>query len=386
MGEYSRDSSSQRSGKEHHFRFGDILTGVLLSLQLLLDKPVSKRVKKTRSGRERIDFSKPLLILLYTHVFMGKKYCGFAAERIFGRSCPSKNRCQWSCNLRDTAQADALIFHAYDIQYYHDSLPSRSETKANAIWILWSDEPPSMVDYALLKPHRFNWTMSYKLNSEVSLASYGLFSRRTQPLSNEDYNQWINDEFSRRTNGALWFVSNCETKQRLDYFHQLRRQSTLLVEGYGRCVDNYPMHWCSAGTPCEQEYMSQFKFYLSFESTTCRDYITEKFYKALYHHLIPIIHGPARADYERLAPPNSFLHVDDFDKNVTRLAQRLQEIHSDRQLFSSYHQWRKTLEVIIDRKALERIRMCELCQRLNQVKQGETTYYEDVEEFYRESC
>lgn len=132
--------------------------------------------------------------------------------------------------------------------------------------------------------------------------------------------------------------------------------------------------------------MSNFKFYLSFESNTCQDYITEKFYKAFYYGLIPIVYGPDKTDYNRLAPKNSFIHIDDFNKDMTELARYIEKIHSNLTLFSSFHQWRKNYEIIIDGKALERIRMCELCQRLVNLRQGDMIYYEAIDQFYGDKC
>jgi hypothetical protein len=265
-------------------------------------------------------------------------------------------------------------------------MPARSETKPNSVWILWSDEPPSIINYSLLNSYHFNWTISYKLNSEISIATYGLFSKRTNPLSDNEYNYWIKKEFINRTHGALWFVSNCKSKKRLELFYKLKQSSNLLVEGYGRCVDYYPIHLCSSSSPCEYDYMSTFKFYLSFESNTCRDYITEKFYKAFYYGLIPIVYGPEKNDYNRLAPKNSFIHIDDFDKDMNKLSNYLEEIHSNISLFSIFHQWRKDYEVIIDGKALERIRMCELCQRLIHIRKSDMIYYENIDQFYNDKC
>lgn len=327
-----------------------------------------------------------MLILLYTNIFLHKKYCTFTIDRIFGASCPSKNQCKWSCSNKKLAEADAIIFHAYDLQYYHGTIPNRTDTKPNSIWILWSDEPPSMVDYSLFKSYEFNWTISYKINSEISVGSYGLFSKREDVWSNDEYNEWIKKQFNQRLNGALWFVSNCNARQRLNYYYDLRKQQNTTVEGYGRCVDYYPGHLCGAGTQCEYDYMSQYKYYLSFESTTCRDYITEKFYKPLYHGLIPIVHGPDEKDYKNHAPLNSFIHINQFDRNMTKLANYLQEIHLNYELYSKYHEWRKTYEVIIDGKALERIRMCELCQRLSKLRGDDITYYRDIEQFFNEKC
>lgn len=265
-------------------------------------------------------------------------------------------------------------------------MPDRSQTKPNSVWILWSDEPPSIIDYTPFNSYHFNWTISYKLNSEVSLATYGLFSKRTDPLSIDEYNDWIENEFTRRTSGALWFVSNCYAKKRLAIFNKLKSSTDLLIEGYGRCVDYYPLHFCRSYSQCESDYMSNFKFYLSFESNTCQDYITEKFYKAFYYGLIPIVYGPEKANYERLAPKNSFIYLNDYPRDLRKLAQDLESIHSNQTLFSSFHQWRRTFDVILDGHALERIRMCELCQRLVDLRQGTRIYYKNLREFYNEKC
>ncbi|CAF1396090.1 unnamed protein product [Rotaria sordida] len=365
----------------------DSINGILeMKQNILLNDSISKQVKAIKHGNEEIQSSSHILILLYTSIFLSKKYCNLKADNIFGQTCPSKSQCQWTCDNRKLGQADAIIFHAYDIQYYQGRVPNRSETKKNSIWILWSDEPPSMVDYTLFQDYKFNWTISYKLNSEISIGSYGLFSKRKITLSNTDFNRWIDEQFNERSKGALWFVSNCHSKQRLEYYYNLKHQKLISVEGYGRCVDYYPMHFCRAGSQCERDYMSKFKFYLSFESITCRDYITEKFFKAFYHGLIPIVYGPDRIDYNQLAPADSFIHINDFDKDMNKLAKHLQEIHSNYNLYATYHQWRKKYEVIIDPKALERIRMCELCERLSKIRQDDITYYKNIKQFYNEKC
>jgi hypothetical protein len=52
----------------------------------------------------------------------------------------------------------------------------------------------------------------------------------------------------------------------------------------------------------------QYKFYLSFENSICRDYITEKFYQPLLNSMVPVVYGGA--DYE--ASPDSFIDVRNF--------------------------------------------------------------------------
>ena len=54
-----------------------------------------------------------------------------------------------------------------------------------------------------------------------------------------------------------------------------------------------------------------YKFYLAFENSKCRDYVTEKFYNALLYSMVPVVYGGG--DYEALgAPPNSYIDARNF--------------------------------------------------------------------------
>ena len=58
-----------------------------------------------------------------------------------------------------------------------------------------------------------------------------------------------------------------------------------------------------------------YKFYLAFENSICRDYVTEKFYNALLFSTVPVVYGGA--DYESIgAPHNSFIDVRNFHSGI----------------------------------------------------------------------
>ncbi|CAF0898887.1 unnamed protein product [Didymodactylos carnosus] len=323
--------------------------------------------------------TEPKLILLYTTVFGNGKYCSWSSEQIFGVTCPYQ--CIWSCKRREHfSTADAIIFHAYDIETLHQSVPDRQNIKKNAVFILWSDEPATMINYKQFNKYHFNWTISYKLDSEVSIASYGVYSA-LEKKSNK-VNKWIYNQFHQRQTSALWFVSNCDAIQRLTLYNKLKK--IFPINGYGRCVDYYPTHWCKPYTPCEKNYMIKYKYYLSFESNTCSSYVTEKFWRALYFGLIPIVYGPKKEDYINIAPPSSFIHVDEFH-SLNDLSKYLYQVGNNHTLYASYHQWRAKYSIIIDGKALDQIRMCELCKRLMEQK-SQTRYYNNIFEYFNEGC
>lgn len=60
-----------------------------------------------------------------------------------------------------------------------------------------------------------------------------------------------------------------------------------------------------------------YKYYLAFENSLCRDYVTEKFYKPLLYTTVPVVYGGA--DYEVAgAPPNSYIDVRKFSSGNFR--------------------------------------------------------------------
>jgi len=109
-----------------------------------------------------------------------------------------------------------------------------------------------------------------------------------------------------------------------------------------------------------------YKFYLSFENSNCRHYITEKLYRNAngYNNLdylvVPIVMGPSREDYEKFAPPASFIHVDDF-KSPKDLANYLNSLSSDDTAYLSYFRW-KFVGKFIDTKF-----MCRVCALLHSI-------------------
>src|SRR5215470_4615621 len=94
-----------------------------------------------------------------------------------------------------------------------------------------------------------------------------------------------------------------------------------------------------------------YKFYLAFENSNCRDYITEKFFvNGLGHNrenfnLVPIVMGGHPDDYQRSAPQNSYIHVDDFE-SPAQLAQYLNYLDGNATAYNEYFRWKGSGEFI----------------------------------------
>jgi hypothetical protein len=251
------------------------------------------------------------LLIEYTNVFGYQKFCKKNSSEIFGDQCPYKNFF-YSCNHSLASQAQLLLFHKYDVT--PNTIPSKNFTRnSSQIWLLWHDEPNFVHPYDL-NIYEFNWTTSYVFDAEASIGAYGMTIIRDKSLTNEEFNKYISQEFSSRYHQALWFVTNCGAKRRLKYFRELREYFPIQV--FGSCVqlnESLPSlnayqiakklilskkfnnrtllsTNCNRWSSCEEEQMKLNMFYLAFESQSCKDYITEKFWRALKYGLIPSIY------------------------------------------------------------------------------------------------
>jgi hypothetical protein len=267
--------------------------------------------------------------------------------------------------------------HRSDINF--DKLPKERNTEQ--IWLFWHDEPLGVQKKAI--SFQFNWTISYRFNSEANIGAYGLTILRDEVLSLKEFDSYINKQFHSRESNAIWFVSNCRPQARLDYYKQLVSYYPL-IKVYGNCVRQNQTNHCQRQSQCEISELSKNKFYLAFESQSCRDYITEKFWRAVAYGIIPIVFGPHdKKSLERIAPPNSFIYTGDYE-SVSELAEHLTEISQNRTLFSEYHRWRRFYQVLHRPEDIEHYRFCELCYRLN--TNQKRIYYQDLNKFFLEDC
>lgn len=77
--------------------------------------------------------------------------------------------------------------------------------------------------------------------------------------------------------------------------------------------------------------------------------------------VLPIVMGAHPDDYARLAPPKSYIHVDDFE-SPKALAEYLQKVDKDDDLYNSYFRWKGTGK-FIDTKF-----WCRLCTMVHEAQ------------------
>lgn len=145
-----------------------------------------------------------------------------------------------------------------------------------------------------------------------------------------------------KTKFAVMFSSNCNRvpNERLKYLKEL--QKFITVDLFGRCGKPLPCESFMRSNKCLSSLAKKYKFYFAFENSNCRDYITEKFFNnALNNDILPVALGAHPSDYNDAAPPNSFVHVDDFS-SPKELAEYLITLDKNDTLYNEYFAWKGT--------------------------------------------
>lgn len=120
-------------------------------------------------------------------------------------------------------------------------------------------------------------------------------------------------------------------------------------------------------------------FYLSFENSLCVDYVTEKLYNALEHHIVPVVFGGA--DYNRFMPPGSYIDAQAF-RTATELVEHLRYLMDNPAEYVRYFWWKQHYALG------DTNQYCDLCQRLHSVSARERVqYYRDIKAWwYDDAC
>ena len=108
-------------------------------------------------------------------------------------------------------------------------------------------------------------------------------------------------------------------------------------------------------------------FYLSFENSLCKDYITEKFFNAFKRKIVPVVLGGAlggqvdSSDYVKGlgTPHHSFIDARRHS-SPKLLAKYLNELFASPQLYAEYFWWKGHYNVTFDPTQVTRNTYCDI--------------------------
>lgn len=268
---------------------------------------------------------------------------------------------------RPVASFDAVVFHGPEYDLLHPQNVPKNRL-SHQRYVYFSMESP------LNRPAKdgfdgfFNWTMTYRSDSDIMTPYFEFYDANGKRASFLDDSLWKNqtNTFQFCTNSSIyqtklkpvaWFASNCNSKNnRRELVKNL--QKILSVDVYGNCG---PFKCPRNGEQfCFDMLRRDYFFYLSFENSNCRDYITEKLTNAMLNDVVPVVYGGA--DFSKILPPNSY--IDATKMSVGELAEKLKSTMLNATEYLSYFWW-KDFYRLTYRTDPENHPFCKLCEMLH---------------------
>ncbi|KAM9306606.1 alpha-(1,3)-fucosyltransferase 7-like [Pholidichthys leucotaenia] len=257
------------------------------------------------------------------------------------------------CRLEDRHSAfnsaDIVVFHNRELVRGQEMLPVHLPRPPGQRWAWMSLEAPK--HNGDLSPYGgiFNMTVSYRRDADVTVP-YG----EIIPVEDEDTGDDTGSAPLNKSSLVCWVVSNYRRIHRRSRFYR-ELQSVVPVVVYGR--------WNRRPLPSQKllPTISTCYFYLSLENTVAKDYITEKLWRNAYAGgAVPVVLGPPMEDYNAVAPPHSFIHVDQFS-SVKELGRFLRKLVQDQEEYQKYFSWRRWWRVRLISDWRERL--CRICSQ-----------------------
>ncbi|KAG9478295.1 hypothetical protein GDO78_013343 [Eleutherodactylus coqui] len=239
--------------------------------------------------------------------------------------------CKLTVNRSLYSVANAVLIHHADIMYDKKSLPQDPKPHFQ-YWIWFNLEPPRIISNLKMLDNLFNMTMTFRRDSDI-YEPYGWM----EPLKKRGQNFTI----PNKSKLVSWVVSKWYSgAPRIAYYEELKKH--INIDVYGAKHKKLSMNDF-------YNTISQYKFYLAFENSVYKDYITEKLWSnAFGSWAVPVVLGTSRKNYERFVPGDAFIHVDDFS-SPKELAAYLLELDKDEEKYRKYFNWRLQYRVMLNR-------------------------------------
>ncbi|XP_057367386.1 alpha-(1,3)-fucosyltransferase C-like [Daphnia carinata] len=326
-----------------------------------------------------------------------------ADEPLVKGQCPVKS-CLFTTDMSLLQDSDVIVLHFDTLEdypvnrqphqrfvFYHFESPDNTASDL-------MNDPYFRYDY-------FNWTMTYRRDSDVFLRDYyGSLIAKNSLKNNTrqaryNYRNVTNNDLTNTTGyvnvienipgselvksqsdlAALirgknkmvtWFVGHCTTPvRREEYVRQLSQH--VAVDIFGNCTRDCPYH-------CDDMLRAEYKFYLAFENSWCPDYVTEKFIRPFVYDAVPIFLGGA--DYSHFAPPHSYINARDFE-SPKALADYLMLLDKSDNLYAKYLDWKKDYYVSVP----DFYGWCELCRMAHDTTLPRKVYH-DIKQWWMQDA
>lgn len=223
----------------------------------------------------------------------------------------------------------------------------------------------------------FNWTMTYRRDSDIFMPYGEILSRRDAikneyvEMTNIDEDKDYDRVYYSKSRDVVWLVSDCETKSKREYYVQ-RLSKYINVDIYGECgtLSCPKQKYKTDEDNCLKRIIKEYKFILSFENTFHTDYVTEKLFDWFSRDIVQVVYG--MADYKSITPSGTVINAADFN-SPKELADFMLQVGSDKKKYVKYLQI-KDRHYAVGLDEMQQKAYCKLCEKLNNLEANTRTY------------
>ncbi|CAI5676641.1 alpha-(1,3)-fucosyltransferase 9 isoform X1 [Oreochromis niloticus] len=316
-------ASGSSNGVLRPLLLGILVLGVFVTVFLMYFKPdkswfcpvesVSEHVKNLISTKS----DKNATIVLIWLWSLGSKFDFSVCSSLF-----EIDNCFITADRNLYSKSHGVIINHRDISGDLSNLPQLQRPSFQK-WIWMNFESPTHSSKLSGIQKLFNLTLNYRQDANI-----GVPSGTIVPAEGEE-----NFVPPSKNKLVCWIVSNWNPQHdRVKYFNELQKH--VKVHAYGRAFEKYISDNDLIPT------ITSCKFYLSFENSVHKDYITEKLFNPLSVGTVPVVLGPTRQNYENFIQGDAFIHVDDFS-SPKDLADYLLLLDKNEEMYLRYFEWRR---------------------------------------------
>lgn len=274
--------------------------------------------------------------------------------------CPVTN-CEFTNDVKKLNKSQLVLFEMNSKSYKH--IPDYRLESQRYVFVLF-ESPANSPDFSRFS-NFFNLTATYESDSDFPGFYLGWkFNWQKNDSFNDKY-----DYFNNKFKFAAAVISNCNDKaNRLKYLNELR--DFIPVDIFGRCGElKCPRYYTntSVEAECKRIIAKDYKFFLAFENSVCKDYITEKFFYILEYDIIPVVRGGGSTIYDHYIPKSGYIDAFDF-KSAQHLAEYLIYLANNKTAYNSYFKWKKHVnfyKALNPKHTLKYNFMCDMCIQLH---------------------
>lgn len=147
------------------------------------------------------------------------------------------------------------------------------------------------------------------------------------------------------------------------------------VDIYGACGTRISLKDLS------ERLNKDYLFYLSFENSFCKDYITEKFFSYAKYDVVLVVRGGA--NYDRLLPNDTFIDASKF-KTARELTEYLLNVSRSEEIYTKYLKNKDKYEVLFDAQKTQSV--CKLCSMVGDPDLNRKWYSDLKGYIYNDQC